>query len=177
MKHDKCPSGVDSWCSWQKAKASDSLHEYQHKRPLSQEIFNILKLVYEDLSRDDLLNRCLGGFTQNNNESFNSIVWSIAPKTVSGGKRIVDIVANIATCIFNDGLSRLMEIMQMLQITVGHNYHNFYVEANAHRVKAVEHSLTDAANDARRACTSSRKAEEEENINMEGQLYGPGIAE
>ncbi|KYN10832.1 hypothetical protein ALC57_17032 [Trachymyrmex cornetzi] len=27
-QHDKCPSGADSWCSWQKAKASDSLHEY-----------------------------------------------------------------------------------------------------------------------------------------------------
>ncbi|KYN18098.1 hypothetical protein ALC57_09606, partial [Trachymyrmex cornetzi] len=137
-QHDKCPSGADSWCSWQKAKASDSLHEYQHKTPLSQEIFNILKPVYEDLSRD-----------------------------------IVNITANIATYTFNDGLSRLMEIMQMLQITVGHNCYNFCVEADAHRVKAAERSLTDVAKDAR----SSRKAEEEENINVEGQLYGPGIAE
>lgn len=61
------------------------------------------KPVYEDLSRDDLLNRCLGGCTQNNNESFNSTVWSIAPKT-SSSKKIVDIAANIAASIFNDGL-------------------------------------------------------------------------
>jgi len=116
--------------------------------------------VYKDL-RDDLFNCCLGGFTQNNNENFNSAVWSIAPKTSSGGKKIVNIATNIATCIFNDGLSRIIKIMQVLQLTVGHN---FCVEADAHRVKAVKN----AAQSCCRACTSFRKTEDEKNINVEG---------
>jgi len=176
-QHDKCPNGVDSWCSWQRAKALGTLYEYQHKTPLSQQIFDAVKPIYEDLSRDDLLNRCLGGFTQNSNESFNSMVWSIAPKTLSSGKKIVDIATNIATCIFNDGLSSIMAIMEVLQLTVGHNCHNFCVETDARRVKAAERSRTDAAKDARRASTSFRKEEQEKNIDVEGQLYGAGIAE
>lgn len=70
-QRDMCPAGADSWCSWQKAKTSKNLHKYKHKTPISQDIFNAVKPIYEDLSRDDLLNRCLGGFIQDNNESFN----------------------------------------------------------------------------------------------------------
>ncbi|KAG5312845.1 COX1 oxidase, partial [Acromyrmex insinuator] len=46
-------------------------------------IFTILNIhqkpVYEQLTTDDLLTRCIGGFTQNCNESFNSTVWAMAP--------------------------------------------------------------------------------------------------
>ncbi|XP_026827639.1 uncharacterized protein LOC113562403 [Ooceraea biroi] len=145
--------------------------------PLPKEVFDCLKPIYEDLNSNDLLNRCLGGFTQNNNESCNSIIWSIAPKIVSSGKMVVDIVSNIAVSTFNDGLSSVMEVMQVMQLTVGHNCYNFCVKTDARRVKAAERSLTDAAKDARRASRSSKKKEEEENINLEGQLYGAGIAE
>lgn len=36
-------------------------------------------------------------------------------------------------------------------------------------------SLTDAAKEARLALKSARKEKEEENINLEGQIYGAGI--
>lgn len=29
--HDKCPIGEDSWCTWQKAKATNSMGHYQHQ--------------------------------------------------------------------------------------------------------------------------------------------------
>ncbi|CAB0042858.1 unnamed protein product [Trichogramma brassicae] len=35
--------------------------------------------------RDKLLQRCLGGHTQNNNESFNHCVWMMAPKHIFSG--------------------------------------------------------------------------------------------
>ncbi|XP_025158394.1 uncharacterized protein LOC112589426 [Harpegnathos saltator] len=79
-QHDKCPSGESSWCSWQKAKATNTLNTYSHKQALPQTVFNAMKPIYEELNSDDLLTRCLGGFTQNSNESFNATVWSIAPK-------------------------------------------------------------------------------------------------
>lgn len=80
-QHDRCPVGETSWCSWQKAKALNKLADYKHKPPKDQTVFNAIKPVYEDLSSDHLLSRCLGGYThcQNNNESFNSVMWSIAP--------------------------------------------------------------------------------------------------
>ncbi|CAK9833177.1 hypothetical protein ANTRET_LOCUS9900 [Anthophora retusa] len=34
-QHNKCPSGEDTWCSYQKAKASGTLDSYKHKNLIS----------------------------------------------------------------------------------------------------------------------------------------------
>lgn len=41
-----------------------SVHSY---KPLPDNVLRIIKPIYEDLSKDKFLERCLGGFTQNNN--------------------------------------------------------------------------------------------------------------
>lgn len=176
-QHDQCPPGAESWCTWQKAKATDALSSYHHNEPINIEVFEAIKPIYEELSNDDLLTRCLGGFTQNSNESFNSTVWSLAPKTTSSGKLVLDIASDIAVCTFNDGLSSLMDVMKVLGMTIGPNCYNYCLEADALRVDYAERSLSDAVREARLRAKSSRKAEEEENLGLEGQLYGAGIAD
>ncbi|XP_018366586.1 PREDICTED: uncharacterized protein LOC108763445 [Trachymyrmex cornetzi] len=176
-QHDKCPAGENSWCSWQKAKATNTLDHFSHKAALSEEVLNALKPIYEELNSDDLLNRCIGGFTQNSNGSFNATVWSMAPKSKSSGKIVLDITVNLAIPAFNDGISSLMKVIKALDMTIGRNCYNFCVETDQHRVYLLDRSLTEAAKQARIASKSTRKEEEELNINLEGQLYGAGIAD
>lgn len=145
--------------------------DFTNKPTFSVEIFNAVKLIYEELSSDDLLNRCIGGFTQNSNESFNATGWSMVPKSVSCGKSVLDIAANLSVCIYNDGLSSIMHIMQALDITIGSNYYNFCVENDERRIKFSERSLTDAVKAARQSLKSIRKEEEEDSVNLEGQMY------
>ncbi|KAG8233603.1 hypothetical protein J437_LFUL001014 [Ladona fulva] len=88
-KHHYCPQGADSWCTWQRANAKGPLAQYKHKDALLQIVLDVITPIYEDLSRKELLERCLGDFTQNNNESFSSLVWRIAPKIMPGSAIIV----------------------------------------------------------------------------------------
>ncbi|XP_011685181.1 PREDICTED: uncharacterized protein LOC105448356 [Wasmannia auropunctata] len=176
-QHDKCPTRVDSWCSWQRDKASGLLSSFTHKPPMHEDVFKAIKPIYEELSSDDLLSRRLGGYTQNTNESFNSVVWSIAPKAVSSGKTVLDIAIDIAIITFNDGLSSLFLVYDALGLTVGRNLYDFCLESDENRIKAAKHSLSDIAKEARRSITSTRKELEEQNTAVEGQLYGAGIAE
>lgn len=81
-QHDRCSVEENSWCSWQQAKAHNELHHYQHKAALNNEVFKTFQPIYEFLNQDELLSRCVGGFTQNSNESFNSVLWAITPKTI-----------------------------------------------------------------------------------------------
>ncbi|XP_018360243.1 PREDICTED: uncharacterized protein LOC108759359 [Trachymyrmex cornetzi] len=136
------------------------------------QVFEAIEPIYEELSRDELLIRCLGGFTQNSNESFNSIVWSMAPKTISSGKTVLDTAVYLATLSFNDGFSAIMKVMEQLDIVIGLNCYNFCCEADAERVKQSERSLTEEAKEARRELTSTRKDEDEDNLHLESQLYG-----
>lgn len=105
------------------------------------------------------------------------MVWSMAPKAVSGGKIVLDIAVNLAVIHFNDGYKGIMQVMSQLGITIGQQCYNFCSEADEKSIKKSERSLTEEAKLARKEATSSRKEEEQENIALEGQLYGPGIAD
>lgn len=176
-RHENCPTGEKSWCDWQKARASKTLHAYKHKPAMPAQIYDAILPIYEDLSNEALLERCLGGFTQNSNESFNSVVWSIAPKTTHSGKDIVEIATNIAVIKFNDGLTGVMKVLELLKIKIGRNCYNYCVEADAQRVKFAEHSMSDAVKEARKSKTAERKEENEAAISSEGLQYGAGIAD
>lgn len=63
-----------AWCSWQKSKAIGTLDVYKHKNPLSLIVQDAIRSIYEDLSSDELLERCEGGFTQNTNKSLNAVI-------------------------------------------------------------------------------------------------------
>lgn len=74
-------------------------------------------------------------------------------------------------------MTPIMEIMQTLGIKIGANCYNFCTEADERRVLLAETSLSDAAKSARQSAKATRKEEEQENVNLEGQLYGAGIAD
>ena len=51
-----------------------TLKKYKYELSLPVQVFEAITPGYEDLSRNELLERCIGGFTQNVNESFNATV-------------------------------------------------------------------------------------------------------
>lgn len=62
-QHSYCPPGENSWCKYHIAEASGNLKNFKHPPALSEEIQPLLKAIYEDLTSDDLLRRCLGANT------------------------------------------------------------------------------------------------------------------
>ena len=99
----------------------------------------------------------------------------MAPKSVSSGLKVLTVCSDLAVCIFNDGLSSVMDVMEVLGITIGEKCYNFCMEADQTRIDYSERSLTEEARAARMSLKSSRKTEEHENSNLESQLYGAGI--
>ncbi|GFU74355.1 uncharacterized protein TNCV_2094791 [Trichonephila clavipes] len=68
-----------SWCKHQKAKQEGKL--YKHRTAgLPNAVLNTVKTTYMDLCDQSPLEKCLHGKTQNANESFNGVLWSIIPK-------------------------------------------------------------------------------------------------
>jgi hypothetical protein len=85
-QHDNYSAGVDIWCEWRKTKSMNQLKSFEHPdRLINEEVEKYIRPIYEDLSNDNLSTRCLGGYTQNSNESFNSTIWIITPKHLNSG--------------------------------------------------------------------------------------------
>lgn len=89
-QHHFCPARENLWCLYEKATVKADVVNYKYKPEMHTEVFEAIKPIYEKLSRDELLTKCVRGFIQNSNESFNATV-SIVPKCFGSGKKVIDI--------------------------------------------------------------------------------------
>ncbi|GFX62203.1 uncharacterized protein TNCV_3305771 [Trichonephila clavipes] len=87
---------------WQQALATDTLSSYTHDYPtLPADVTEAIYPMYEDLSNVKLLEKYVGGFSLNNNESYNQLIWN--QLIVPCGSKVVEIASYIAAGIFNEG--------------------------------------------------------------------------
>ncbi|CAB3247586.1 unnamed protein product [Arctia plantaginis] len=112
-------SGENSWCSYQKALATTGVENFKHDyTPLPLDVIEAIKPIYEDLSKDELLERCLVGFNQNVNESLNQLIWRIALKKLSGSRQIVEFASYVAACTFNEGAGAFLTFLSDMNVSV-----------------------------------------------------------
>ncbi|GFX56414.1 uncharacterized protein TNCV_73601, partial [Trichonephila clavipes] len=136
--HHFCPIGDTSWSKYQKAVATNSASLFKHKNIVPIAIMDEIKPIIAELSAPKLLKKCVGGKTQNANESFNSTVWKYCHKTSGSSKNIVDIAVNEAIVMFNDGMRGLINIMKSLGFKIGHFTVTYAFKANYTRIKNAE---------------------------------------
>lgn len=124
-----------------------------------------------------MLQRCVGGYTQNTNESLNNLIWSFAPKTVFSGIQTVQIATFLATGIFNEGYGAVLSILHGMKITIGPAAFALSKELDADRIKTAKKRTLDASKESRIARRSRRSAAEEAAHEAEGPLYEAGMAD
>ncbi|GFV33490.1 uncharacterized protein TNCV_318161 [Trichonephila clavipes] len=81
--------------------------------------------IYKDLSRNALMERCLGGHKQNANESYNSTIWRLAPKHLHSELKLVELASYLVAGLFNEGNSSLLMVMNEAGIVVGRQSFNY----------------------------------------------------
>ena len=67
------PEGNNSWCKFNQDKADGTTYQPGPGLPLT--VLLKLKPIFQVLSHEDLLNKCLHGLTQNQNGRFNAMIW------------------------------------------------------------------------------------------------------
>ena len=111
IQHRFCPKGENSWCKFNSNLESRKT-TYNEEHRLPSVFFNELKPIFTRLASIGLLQKCLLGLTQNQNESFNNLVWQRCPKGLFCSKeRIVAAVAE-AVCVYNTGAGAKAQIVQ-----------------------------------------------------------------
>lgn len=115
-QHGLCPVGPDSWCGYRKAEAVGGI--YKHKDSLPQSCLSAINKVYRDLSTDTLLSKCLHGQTQNQNESFNNIIWSKISKSTFVRLDNLTLGVYEAVLSFNVGMAECNRISFFASVTL-----------------------------------------------------------
>ena len=111
--HQSCPTGPDSWCKYNCALSNDE-EPSKHFPKLPMDLRPLIKPVFTELSKRELLEKCVLGATQNQNESLNNINWSRSPKTGFGSRKTVGIAVQLDVVTFNYDLEGLSPLFQNL---------------------------------------------------------------
>ena len=75
-----------------------------------------LKPIFTDKT---LLRKCLDGLSQNPNESFNHLIWSICPENKYHGEETVEIAVGLSVIKYNDGMRGCFLFSKNSQLDVG----------------------------------------------------------
>ena len=88
--HDHCERGAKGWCKFQQ-DISNKTTTYTSGPGLPEDIIKHVKPILANLSSDALLEKCLHGLTQNQNESFDGTIWNRIPIGTYVGLRQLEI--------------------------------------------------------------------------------------
>lgn len=169
--HQNCPKGADSWCKYQQAVAAKKAKKFKHKQGVPVACMVACKKVFEDLTAEDLLSRCLGGYTQNPNESVNNSIWLLCPKVKFFGKKTVDIAAAEGVLQFNDGCRAKVKVLRRMGIQPGSSCINWSISEDNARVVQAQFRAKAATKEARMARLKARMAAQQ---NSQDDSYVPG---
>ena len=175
-KHDHqfCPPGSDSWCKYNRALANNE-EAPKHTPKFPMDLSPFIKPVFTELSKLELLEKCVLGATQNQNESFNNIVWSRCPKTGFCSRVSIEIAVYLAGITFNHGLEGLSPLFEKLFGFPPRAFTADYIaSSDSKRIKNSVQKAEHTGQKRRTLMRSTALATEEKHIAREGITYEPG---
>ena len=114
-QHRLCPDGENSWCRYKQDLACKT-NTYSAEKCLPPVFREELKMLFERLSDKNLLQRCLKGYTQNQNESINNTLWAKCPKRVFVGYHKLQTATAITVLIWNRGAASMGSVLERLGV-------------------------------------------------------------
>ena len=173
-QHQFCPTGANSWCGWQKDQAL-GVQTYVHHDTIPMAVFKVVKPIYVSLSDKALLQRCLRGATQNQNEAFNGMVWHYCPKDGFASSEVVDMAANLAVARFNNGALILLAVLRKVGCNTAGNFTIRQLELeDKKRVEDAQSFASESKKRRRKTLRKRRKGFADQAAEQEGITYEAG---
>ena len=167
QRHQFCPAGEGSWCKWQSDKATNKC-QYKKKVNLPLSIKDKLFPIFQDLSSEQLLIKCLHGRTQNANEALNNVIWKKVPKNVFVKRDTIEMGVCSAVVDFNEGMEGICKVAQHLGLKHGKFMVERSMALDAERISASENKLSEKVKKRRKKLRSLRKGYEDKETEVEG---------
>ena len=132
--------------------------DYEHTHPLPSAVANAIYPVFEALSEEDLLQRCLHGGTQNRNEATNALIWQRATKETHSGLPTVELAAYLAVSHYNDGAISIMCVLKELGITPGLHFKQACKKQDYTRQRHARRKSSEKSKERRKILETIRRA-------------------
>ncbi len=171
--HVHCPDGKDSWCKFKRDQAENT-NTYKPTAGIPKEVLKEIRPIYARLSEKSLLEQCLHGKTQNQNESLNAMIWQRAPKELFVGSECIETANYDAIAHFNIGATASVKILEKLDIPPGQHTIQACSKIDERRINNAEYKEKESVKKARKQKRGRKKRKIDRQEAEEGPQYGPG---
>ena len=161
------------WCKYRMAGKTDEL--YVDKPGLPIAVRNDIFHIFQDLSSEELLKKCLHGRTQDNNGTLNNIIWTRLPKNVFVGWYTFQIGVSSAVLSFNSGSHGLLDVFRQLNIVVGCFTKMFRVKSDMTRIKKMKRKMSAEGKRIRKRNRAQKKGFAVRDEEEEREVYASGL--
>lgn len=174
--HRLCPEPPDTWCKFKKALANNEVYDHDNHTHIPKAVMDLIRPIFVDLAKDELLKRCLHGGTQNACESVNSVIWSRVPKTTFMLRKSIEFRVYEGIASFNIGNRVKCRILTGLGIKPGINCIRAMEKKDNTRVKEAEKAIEEVHKKYRQQQNlAKRQLKDREEEDPENPSYGAGM--
>ena len=115
-----------------------------------------------------------GGNTQNNNESYNGLLWHFTPKHLHNKLHTIELANFLAVSIFNDVFYAIPKMLQVMDVIIGPLAKEYAMERDDRRINQPElchkASSKEGRTARRKALASQQPLFEEKRVHCMGQV-------
>ena len=134
---------------------------------MSKAITEIIKPIFQDLSKNRLLEKCLHGQTQNFNEAFKQLISEKCPNTIFTSKEIAKIAVSSTIINYNSGIG-LEYIFYSIGMSNGYYFKKTASNKDLNRVKNMSNKTSLNFENGRKHLRSVRKEHHDAEREKEG---------
>ena len=165
QQHDFCQR--NGWCSFWSCR-----NKYVDKNRLPHVFVDLLKPLFTRLTEDTLLDRCLLGLTQNQNEAANHVLWNKCPKTKFCGRDKVLLAVTETVTYFNTGAASKTILLKSTGVTPSENMQIARRKADNERIRKAAVKISEKASLCRRKLRAKRKSKPKGKISYLAGRFG-----
>ena len=174
-KHDDCPAGDTSWCSYQRDQATGKSTHKEIKNPLPKAVVEKIQTLFDRLGNENFLAACERCKTQNVNEAYHNVVWSLAPKSQYNSPYETKLAVYLATLTFNQGSHETFRsVCTALDLDVSNNMKNQWRLLDNVRFRHKTRKSSEKFKSRRRVLKKERSKKLDAFVRKEGIQYKSG---
>ena len=162
-----------TWCQHRRDEANNT-NLFKHGPGLPSGVVALVKPIYKNLIKHEVLSKCLHGKTQDQNESFNALIWERAPKNVYLSLEKLRFAVYDAVVVFSDGRQGSLNVLKAVGVQPGYYTTELCCMLNLKRKMRSSNWISETTRIRRRVLGAQKKKKSTEKKRVEGKSYKPG---
>lgn len=171
-RHEDCPEGPSSWCSYQRDVANGTTLHKPIKNPLPDAVVEVIQPLFDRLGAETFLAGCEECYTQNRNECLHHVIWGMASKEVYSSPQEISIAISLGVLQFNRGYSATYaDLLPRLGIQVLPQMRETWKKIDAERIYQSDYRSSSEVKQRRKQKRKEKMKKQDAFIHEEGITY------